>query len=329
MTTIFAAGIAAVLVAPQGNTGADLLAKHMATLQGAKSLSVTFTVQQLPGAAQEYKLILDRDNGAKIITPTGYIVTDGKTTWDYTKSSNEYIERAGGISDMADTFKKDDFATWAGFFMPNMFKAVTGVTAGNKMNMKGNVVTPINFTIDKNSNKVGVLYFDEKLGMARAANFKAAKNNDSVEVLIIGKELTVGNSNISAETFAFTAPEGAKKVEIREADLAKWYHNLDEAYQVAKSTNRMLFVDFNATWCGPCQMYKRSVFTTPQFQAMGKYYVFVDIDTDEQPDLAQKFGASAIPDLHFLKSDGTEVHRVVGYKGMALLDDMEMARKKG
>jgi len=126
--------------------------------------------------------------------------------------------------------------------------------------------------------------------------------------------------------FAFSAPAGAKKVEIAAGDLSKWYFNLDEAKKVAKASNRMLFVDFNATWCGPCQMYKREVFTTAEFKAYGKYFVFVDIDTDEQPALAQQFGASAIPDLHFLKSDGTEVHRVIGYKGMALLQDLEKAK---
>ncbi|MBV6503971.1 MAG: hypothetical protein AKCLJLPJ_02066 [Fimbriimonadales bacterium] len=71
------------------------------------------------------------------------------------------------------------------------------------------------------------------------------------------------------------------------------------------------------------------MFPTPEFQAYSKYYVFVHIDTDSQPGLAQQFGVSGIPDLRFLKNDGTEVHKVVGYKGMALLQDMEYARKLG
>ena len=62
---------------------------------------------------------------------------------------------------------------------------------------------------------------------------------------------------------------------------------------------------------------------------MGKYFVFVDIDTDEQPGLAQQWGVRGIPDLRFLKPDSTEVHKVVGYMGMALIAEMNKAAQMG
>ncbi len=327
MTTVLAAGLVSAVLAPQANSGADMLAKYISTLQGAKSLTVNFTVQQLPSAAVNYQIVFDRSGAAKITTPEGCTLTDGKTYWEYTKSTNEYVERPGGVNELFATLKKDDFLAWAPFFIGDVFKNVSGASVGSKMSMKGNLVTPLTFTLDKNANKTGTIYLDEKTGLAKGAEFKAAKNGDSVDVLILVKDIQIGGA-LDPNTFAFNPPDGAKKVEISANDLTKWYTNLDEAMKVAKATNRMLFVDMNATWCGPCQMYKREVFPTPEFKAFGKYYVFVDIDTDEQPALAQKFGSTAIPDLHFLKNDGTEVHRVIGFKGMALLDDMKLALGK-
>jgi len=71
------------------------------------------------------------------------------------------------------------------------------------------------------------------------------------------------------------------------------------------------------------------VFSTDEFKAQGKYFVFVHIDTDTNQALAEKFGIGGIPDLRWLKNDGTEVHKVVGYKGMAILGDFDIAREKG
>ncbi|MBA2306959.1 MAG: thioredoxin family protein [Armatimonadetes bacterium] len=71
------------------------------------------------------------------------------------------------------------------------------------------------------------------------------------------------------------------------------------------------------------------MFSTDEFKAQGKYFVFVHIDVDTNQALKQQFGVGGIPDLRFLKSDGTEVHKVVGYKGMAVLGDFDIAREKG
>jgi len=70
------------------------------------------------------------------------------------------------------------------------------------------------------------------------------------------------------------------------------------------------------------------VFPTAEFKAKAKDFVFVHIDTDNQKDLAARFGVGGIPDLRFLTNDGTEVHKVVGFKGMALLGDFDIAKSK-
>lgn len=247
MINVVTAGLVAALLAPQANQGTAMLAKHIATLQEAKSLTATFTVQQLPAAAKEYSIAFDRSGAAKLTTPDGFMITDGKTVWDYTKASNEYVERPGGIKELLDTLKSKEFVVWAGFYFPELYKGVSA-TAEAKTNLRGTVVTPLSLKIDDRGVQTARFFFDEKLGLARGANFKTAKNNDSVEILVIAKEVTVGATPLDAALFEFVAPEGAKKVQVSAADMAKWYTNLDEALGVAKATNRMVYVDFGAEW---------------------------------------------------------------------------------
>lgn len=56
---------------------------------------------------------------------------------------------------------------------------------------------------------------------------------------------------------------------------------------------KAMFIDFNATWCGPCRQF------APYFEAAAKTFdgqaKFVSIDTDSFPTVAEAFGIESIP----------------------------------
>jgi thioredoxin 1 len=79
--------------------------------------------------------------------------------------------------------------------------------------------------------------------------------------------------------------------------------------EVLKS-DKPVIADFNADWCGPCQMLKPTI---DQLASERDDVKFVSINIDEQDDLAYEYNVSSIPCLVVFK-DGKEVKRSVGLK---------------
>ncbi|VDI80793.1 thioredoxin 1 [Mytilus galloprovincialis] len=84
--------------------------------------------------------------------------------------------------------------------------------------------------------------------------------------------------------------------------------NQDEFEALKKKESRLLVVDFYATWCGPCKM------IAPKLQEMAKEFsdvMFLKVDVDEEEELAQSCGISAMPTFQLYKG-GEKVGEITG-----------------
>lgn len=81
----------------------------------------------------------------------------------------------------------------------------------------------------------------------------------------------------------------------------------------------VVFVDFFATWCGPCQM------SAPLVDKMAEDYAgkasIVKVDVDQAREPAMKYSVMSIPTFVVFK-DGQEVDRQIGFPGEAALKAM-------
>lgn len=84
----------------------------------------------------------------------------------------------------------------------------------------------------------------------------------------------------------------------------------------AKKDNKIVFIDAYASWCGPCKMMERNVFTK---KSVGDYYNsnFVnarfDMEKGEGREIAAKYGVRSYPTYLFLNGDGELVSQNFGY----------------
>lgn len=90
----------------------------------------------------------------------------------------------------------------------------------------------------------------------------------------------------------------------------------EEALRVAKGTGGYVVLKFGAEWCLPCKLMKREAFTDPSVAKLLEKAVLVDVDVDTPygAKLAKEFHANTLPLLLFLKTDGKDVHGIVGYQ---------------
>jgi thioredoxin 1 len=83
--------------------------------------------------------------------------------------------------------------------------------------------------------------------------------------------------------------------------------------EVAKSEKPVL-VDFWAVWCGPCRMLAPTIDKIAD-QFAGKIKVG-KLNTDEAPEIAVKYGISAIPQVLLFKGGDEPVDKQIGNQPM-------------
>ena len=87
-----------------------------------------------------------------------------------------------------------------------------------------------------------------------------------------------------------------------------------------EQADKLVVVDFWASWCGPCMMLKPVL---EELSGEMTNVKFCKVDVDEQMELAQRFGVQSIPTLVCMKN-GRIQKTMVGYRDKAsLLTELE------
>lgn len=300
------------------SVGASLLGRYTESLNKADSLSVEFTTQKPGDAPVNYSVKLAKPNLARIETAGKLIVADGKTITTYDKNANTYISQPETDADLNALLKPDELSLFAPFFVADAINTADAKDLGQKQ-LGGQNVEAIQFAL-AGAGHTATAYLSQDDALVRKAQIKmSVPNSDSgakadQSRIISTQSISIGGKNAD-DTFAFKAPDGAKELTLADLMSDKWYTDLTEAESVAAKTGRKIFVDFMASWCGPCHMLHDTCLVTDEFKKYSKYLVFVQIDVDEQPSVFASYNGEAMPTQLILDAKGNVLDKMVGYGG--------------
>ncbi|MCR5378417.1 MAG: thioredoxin [Fibrobacter sp.] len=88
-------------------------------------------------------------------------------------------------------------------------------------------------------------------------------------------------------------------------------HLTAENFDKAISSGLLVFVDFWATWCRPCQMMGPIIDELADEYKDKAIIAKMDVDADGSRDICMRFGITNIPNMKLFKN-GVEVGNVVG-----------------
>ncbi|MNK45514.1 Thioredoxin-1 [compost metagenome] len=113
--------------------------------------------------------------------------------------------------------------------------------------------------------------------------------------------------------FAFQLGFSQQNIKFEDSDFATLLAK-------AKTEKKLIFLDAYATWCGPCKLMERNVFTDAK---VADYYnknfinAHFDMEKGEGRELAAKYGIRSYPTLLFLNGEGEVVGKELGYLNTA------------
>ena len=81
--------------------------------------------------------------------------------------------------------------------------------------------------------------------------------------------------------------------------MVEYIEKLDDFLEIIKS-DKLVIVDFTATWCGPCKR------IAPEFENLSTVHtdcIFKKVDVDEGVEISEHCEISSMPTFHFYKND--------------------------
>lgn len=126
-----------------------------------------------------------------------------------------------------------------------------------------------------------------------------------------------GTTSKTAGKTAFLKPQG--KIPTAKGFIA---NDPAKALKAAKKNKQLLFIDFYAIWCPPCNMLDELVFDEKAFVEKSKkdfVKLKLDADSDVSWDWKSRYNIRGYPTIVVANTDLQEIGRVVGYRSSAFL----------
>ncbi|KAK7309555.1 hypothetical protein RJT34_06376 [Clitoria ternatea] len=131
---------------------------------------------------------------------------------------------------------------------------------------------------------------------------------------------------MAAKAYKFVYVDSSRSLETQSSNNILTFHsiaNWNTHFNALKGTNKLMVINFTATWCGPCKL------MDPVIQEFASKYTdvdFIKVDVEELIGVSQAFQVQALPTFILFKR-GKVADKVVGVKKEELKGMIEKHRK--
>lgn len=296
------------------------------TLHNAEGVSADVVMTGTSGT-QKYSIVLAKPNKLRLDTADKLIVADGSEVTTFVKKENYYYTEPQTNHSLGEILNGMEYQMWTPFYSEDSFSKVASVTKSGEKKIKGEKFNVVEVLADAKGETKMEFYLNQETNLPNrlAISVKSFQGVDSTVVSADNIQLAAP----SADLFAFAAPAGSKKVDLSTMSLGKWIWDMDKALEIASASNKLVMVDFMATWCGPCKAMDAQVFQSDAFKKATKDMVLLKVDVDQSPAIAKNYGITAMPTVKFLNGQGKVVHEFVGFGGFdQVMGEIETAKQK-
>ena len=110
-----------------------------------------------------------------------------------------------------------------------------------------------------------------------------------------------------------------------------WVYDEAEGFEIAKREDKLVMLDFYASWCAACKELDHKTYADPAVAAKLDDYVNVKLDFTRSSEttqaLTEKYQIPGLPVVIFMDANGTVLKRFTGFVGaeemLGILDDIE------
>lgn len=136
------------------------------------------------------------------------------------------------------------------------------------------------------------------------------------KIIIASSILFVGMLYFGTTSFSYTEKVESNHKTDNQSGIQFTESSFAELLKLAKKEKKNIFFDAYASWCGPCKLLKKDVFTQTQ---VGDFFnknfinVAMDMEKGEGVELSKKFKITAYPTLLFINDKGDVIGSALGY----------------
>lgn len=321
--TIWVSGalLAGAALAFAMQSASSLIGGHAAAMNKAEGASARLIAIAAGSGRVQTTIDVAKPNLLRIESPTSLIVSDGKEIVSYFKGQNIFTRKPVSNQALAAALGPDMFLAFRPFFDANALSGMTSTRTAAAVNRRGQELTPVSGNIG--AGKRATLFIGAD-GLARQLELATTADGRTETIIVDMADFAIGRP--SADKFTFRAPAGAREVDEAELNAGRWFRNLEEAKAEAKRTGKPIMMDLYTDWCGFCKKLDAEVFQTSEFMAKGRQFVLLKINPEKDEGGTQGFNVEGFPTVIFMSPDGSEIHRVVGFRPLDMfLQEMDKA----